>query len=159
AAFHWNETGRLAPGRNDGDAFGNAVASRWPIRDVTVQPLPGEESGEYRCLVGSRIETPAGMLPFFTTHLNWKFDHAAVRERQVVAAADAIRRAVAHDDLPPVLVGDLNAEPDATEIRFLCGLTSLGGRSVYFQDAWRLAGDGGPGFTWDNGNPFAASSF
>jgi hypothetical protein len=42
-------------------------------------------------------------------------------------------------------------------MRFLTGLASLEGRSLYFQDAWRIAGGGGPGLTWDNRNPFAAA--
>ena len=33
--------------------------------------------------------------------------------------------------------------------------TSLNGGSVYYQDAWRVAGGRGPGFTWDNRNPYA----
>ena len=32
------------------------------------------------------------------------------------------------------------------------GFHSLDGRSVMFYDAWRLAGDGGPGTTWFIGN-------
>jgi len=54
------------------------------------------------------------------------------------------------------VAGDFNAEPDATAIRYLCGLATLEGTSTYFQDAWRLAGDGGPGLTWSNANPHAA---
>jgi endonuclease/exonuclease/phosphatase family metal-dependent hydrolase len=61
--------------------------------------------------------------------------------------------------VPPLLVGDMNAEPDSTEIRFLCGLQSIDGYSTYFQDAWRIAGDGGPGYTWDNRNTYAAYMF
>jgi len=40
----------------------------------------------------------------------------------------------------------------------LSGLATLGGRSVYYQDAWRVAGARGPGLTWDNRNPFAAEA-
>jgi endonuclease/exonuclease/phosphatase family metal-dependent hydrolase len=58
--------------------------------------------------------------------------------------------------LGPVIAGDFNAEPDATAIRYLSGLAALDGASTYFQDAWRLAGDGGPGLTWSNANPHAA---
>jgi len=58
-----------------------------------------------------------------------------------------------------IVTGDLNAEPDSTEIRYLCGLQSLAGASAYLQDAWRVAGDGGPGHSWDNGNCFAALAF
>ena len=44
--------------------------------------------------------------------------------------------------MPPILCGDFNAEPDSDEIRFLCSLTALDGRTTFFQDAWRVAGDG-----------------
>ena len=56
----------------------------------------------------------------------------------------------------PVVAGDLNAEPDSSAVRYLTGLGSLDGESVYLQDSWRLAGDGGPGTTWSNDNPHAA---
>ena len=77
-------------------------------------------------------------------------------------AFEGVRIAITHEDIPglkdigPVVAGDLNAEPDSTVVRYLCGLASLDGHSTYFQDAWRLAGDGGPGFTWSNANPHAA---
>ncbi|MGH9215007.1 MAG: endonuclease/exonuclease/phosphatase family protein, partial [Acidimicrobiales bacterium] len=54
--------------------------------------------------------------------------------------------------LGPVVAGDLNAEPDSGAVRYLSGLGSLDGASTYLQDAWRLAGDGGPGITWSNRN-------
>src|SRR5437763_791695 len=79
-----------------GDAFGNAIASRWPILRQTAESLPGVETGEHRSVLGVLVDTPAGVLPFVTTHLAWRFDHGAVRERQVVAVADFVRR-LAHD--------------------------------------------------------------
>jgi endonuclease/exonuclease/phosphatase family metal-dependent hydrolase len=92
------------------------------------------------------------------THLAWRFDHGALRQRQV-RALDALARDWARDaDFPPIVVGDLNADPDADEIRYLCGLTALDGHSTYYQDAWRVGGEG-PGFTWDNRNPFTAMMF
>jgi endonuclease/exonuclease/phosphatase family metal-dependent hydrolase len=155
-AFRWDEDDPLLPpdsGR--GDAFGNVVASRWPIRASTLRALPGTETNERRSVLAARIETPGGMLPVLTTHLNWRFDQGVVRERQVAAVATLAAEWRRETDLAPILMGDFNAEPESTEIRFLCGLASLGGRSVYFQDAWRIAGDGA-GFTWDNRNRFAA---
>ena len=41
--------------------------------------------------------------------------------------------------------------------RFLTGLASLGGRSTFYWDAWRAAGDGGPGLTWSDRNLHAAA--
>jgi endonuclease/exonuclease/phosphatase family metal-dependent hydrolase len=59
--------------------------------------------------------------------------------------------------MPVVLCGDFNAEPDSDEIRFLCSLTALEGRTAFYQDAWRVAGDG-PGYTQDwRTNPIAAA--
>ena len=53
----------------------------------------------------------------------------------------------------PVVAGDFNAEPDSSAVRYLSGLAALDGASTYLQDAWRLAGDGGPGITWSNRQP------
>ena len=59
--------------------------------------------------------------------------------------------------MPAILCGDFNAEPDSDEIRFLTSLTSIGDRTTFYQDAWRVAGDG-PGYTQDwRTNPIAAS--
>jgi endonuclease/exonuclease/phosphatase family metal-dependent hydrolase len=59
--------------------------------------------------------------------------------------------------MPPILCGDFNAEPDSDEIRFLCSLAPLDGRTTGYQDAWRVAGDG-PGYTQDwRTNPIAAA--
>jgi endonuclease/exonuclease/phosphatase family metal-dependent hydrolase len=159
ASFRWSRTGAILPPDHAGDAFGNAVASRWPIHRSESRALPGEATGEHRSVLAALVDTPAGTLPFFVTHLNWKLDHGWVRERQVMSLAEVVTELAAGTALPPIVVGDLNADPDATEVRFLCGLASLAGRSVYFQDAWRVAGDGGPGFTWDNRNPYAAGGF
>jgi endonuclease/exonuclease/phosphatase family metal-dependent hydrolase len=142
AAFRFDGSGEILPHDADGDGFGNAIASRWPISAAEVKALPGIDSGERRSAIGARIESPHGRIPFVATHLNWKLHHGVVRESQVPAVADLAWQLAGDADFPPIVVGDLNAEPDSTEIRFLCGLASLGGRSTYFQDAWRLAGDG-----------------
>jgi endonuclease/exonuclease/phosphatase family metal-dependent hydrolase len=156
AAFRFDGSGEILPHDADGDGFGNAIASRWPISAAEVRALPGTDSGERRSAIGARIESPHGRIPFVATHLNWKLHHGVVRESQVPAVADLAWELASDADFPPIVVGDLNAEPDSTEIRFLCGLASLGGRSTYFQDAWRVAGDGARGCTWDNRNPYAA---
>jgi endonuclease/exonuclease/phosphatase family metal-dependent hydrolase len=104
------------------------------------------------------IEAPSGKLPFCTTHLNWKFHHGFAREKQVQTIAEAIgqRFPVHGDSLPPVLTGDLNARPEATEIRFLSGLHAIDGNSVYLADCFAEVGEG-PGYTFDaRSNPFAS---
>jgi len=141
-----------------GITFGNAALSRWPVAVREVVPLPGAGTDEQRSVLFSEVTTPSGALPFLVTHLAWRMQHGFVREAQVAAIADAIaeREPTREDRLPLVLVGDLNARPDATEIRFLKGLHSLGGASLHLLDAFELAGEG-PGHTFDGrSNPFAA---
>jgi len=158
-AMRFRSDSGLLPFDAEGDAFGNVVASRWPIVHSEVRPLPGFESGERRSAIAAMVEAPSGLLPVVSTHLNWKYHHGYVRERQAVALADFAADWSSASSLPPIVAGDMNADPDSAEIRFLCGLQTLGGRSIYFQDAWRVAGDGGAGYTWDNRNTYAHLSF
>ena len=142
----------------DGAArFGNAVLSRWPIdeqhdRDLTSHP-PGRMDETQRLILHARTNG----YDIFSTHLVWRYDEGNMREREVVEIDDFIREVSDPEGtLPPVLAGDFNAEPDSTEIRFLTGSTAIDGRSTYYQDAWRVAGGRGEGFTWDNRNINAA---
>lgn len=58
--------------------------------------------------------------------------------------------------IPAILCGDFNAEPDSDEIRFLSSLAVIDGHTAFYQDAWRVAGEG-PGYTQDwRTNPVAA---
>lgn len=143
----------------DGAAkFGNAIMSRWPIdathdRDLTSNP-PGRIDEVQRIVVHARTNS----YDVFSTHLVWRYEEGNIREREVVELDDAIREwSDPNGALPPILGGDFNAEPDSTEIRFLTGSTSIDGRSTYYQDAWRVAGGRGNGFTWDNRNINAAA--
>jgi endonuclease/exonuclease/phosphatase family metal-dependent hydrolase len=148
----------LAHDLGDGVHFGNAVLSRWPIASHKVLPLPAGESTEQRSLLFAEIASPHGTIPFFVTHLNWRFHEGIVREAQVFAVAEHVKSLAPIAGLPPFLVGDFNAQPEATEIRFLKGLASMHGKSTFFSDCFEHAGQG-PGYTFDaTRNPFAAST-
>ncbi len=141
-----------------GISLGNAILSKHPIGKHERFDLPSVGTDERRSLLIAEIDTPAGRLPFACTHLAWKFHHGYVRERQVAAICDIFKEhlPVRDDVLPPVLVGDFNAVPDATEVRFLKGLHALDGKSIYLADCFGEVGEG-PGFTYDEvRNPFAA---
>ena len=109
--------------------FGNAVLSRWPITRSAPVPLPTGFSDESRCVFFAEVGTPFGPVPFFVTHLNWKFHEGNVREAQVMAIAEQVRKEAPLEGLPPILVGDFNAQPESSEIRFLKGLQSLQGKA------------------------------
>jgi len=148
----------LAFGKNDHSDYpmGNAVLSRWPIVRREVFPIPTGGTSEHRSLLFVEVDAPFGRVPVFTTHLNWRLDEGHVREEQIRFVVDVITSRVAPNEFPPLLLGDMNAEPDADEMRFLRGLTRLGGKSTYFADCFSIAGDGSPGATFSRRNPFAA---
>ncbi len=136
-------------------AFGNAVVSRWPITGGESLPLPGlDEAEEMRTCFRADIDSPHGPLQVFSTHLNWRFDHSAIRQEQVRAICAFIAGSPPRT-YPPILGGDFNALPDSDEIRMLTGRAAVPEPKLVFHDAWDAAGDGGPGFTWSNENPFA----
>ncbi|MHB1855345.1 MAG: endonuclease/exonuclease/phosphatase family protein [Acidimicrobiales bacterium] len=136
--------------------FGNAVLSRWPIDSTAVADLPPSSlPGDIERVA---LHVRSHGLDFFCTHLSWRMDDGAIREAQVRALMDFVRARADPAGVPPILAGDMNADPESNEIRYLCGLAALGGDSAYFQDAWGLAGGGGPGWTWDNRNPLAVAA-
>lgn len=80
---------------------------------------------------------PAGArLVFINTH----FDHQSQesRERSALAAWDLVQSL--GDELPAILVGDLNAGPDNPAIRFLRGQDELLGRRARLPDAFSALG-------------------
>jgi endonuclease/exonuclease/phosphatase family metal-dependent hydrolase len=139
----------------EGYSFGNAILSRWPIGRHQVFRLPERDGTEPRTLLFAEVLAPFGKIPFFVTHLSWRLHEGHVRQAQVIAIVDHIAALCPAHGFPPILVGDFNAEPESDEIRFLRGHTSLGRKSVYFADAFRVAGDGSPGVTFSKRNPFA----
>lgn len=142
---------------------GTAVLVREQIQVNTVlllTDLPDHcetvDGAKFRTAVHVRTEH----LDIVSVHLTFKnFRFGTLRQHQAVELNQAV------EDLErssggrlTVVAGDFNAEPDATEIRFLTGSATLEGHSAYYQDAWRVAGCRGPGFTWDNRNTLAAPS-
>jgi endonuclease/exonuclease/phosphatase family metal-dependent hydrolase len=136
--------------------LGNAVLSRWPIVEIRNWPLPTLHEDETRALLLALVDAPVGRIPVLCTHLSWRFHAAEERALQVRAVDERAREVAAtRGGFPPILMGDFNAEPDSDEIRFLRGLTALGGRSTYWADCFGLAGDG-PGHTFARVNGYAA---
>lgn len=135
--------------------LGNAILSRWPILETRNFPLPVLHGDESRALLYALVDAPFGKLPVFVTHLSWRFHEGAQRALQVRAVDDrAAEVAPPASTLPAILMGDFNAEPDSDEIRFLKGLTALGGRSTYWADSFGLVGEG-VGHSWSRRNAYA----
>lgn len=139
---------------------GLAIVTRAPLLDRRSEVLPDARPADCRTLLSGLVATDSDPVWVHTTHLHYRLDDGVAREQQVLAIDDAIR-AIGRTatTAPHILCGDMNATPDSDEMRFLRGLTTLGGRRTHFQDTWLRhhrecqAGDGpAQGITWSSEN-------
>jgi endonuclease/exonuclease/phosphatase family metal-dependent hydrolase len=154
-AMHWTWT---SSGRRGDVEAGNAVLSRWPLEDTDREHLDGGDLADGRTALYAAVAAPAGRIPFFTTQLSSPPDQSALCCAQVVQLSHFVaRRATAA--FPPVVTGDLNAEPDSDEVRLLCGhKTAPAVPGQVLVDVWRYASPGEAGDTWDRRNPFVRAT-
>lgn len=143
-----------------GGREGVAIVSRFPVRRSVTRALPHSTEAEGRVLLSVELAGPAGGLWVHTTHLSYRQDEGKRREDQVIFIDDEVaaraRPEVSVKEQPQIVLGDFNATPEADEIRWLTGLTTLGERRVFYQDAWATVRAGEPGYTWRAENPFRA---
>jgi endonuclease/exonuclease/phosphatase family metal-dependent hydrolase len=143
------------------DGYGVSIASRWPVEmlgEVNLHLTPRTAGFPCTTLV-VRVEAPAPIGPvIFANHFpSWQPAHEHERELQAVAAARALEDLAARTGAAHVvLAGDLDADPDATSVRFWRGRAALDGVSVCYRDAWEAAGADGPGHTFTPSNPLVA---
>ncbi|HYO81103.1 MAG TPA: endonuclease/exonuclease/phosphatase family protein [Bryobacteraceae bacterium] len=137
--------------------IGNAILSRWPVVRKESQALTSGECEDEGRLIGfAEIDTPGGLLPVFTTHLNSGITDSAIRVLQVAQIADFMCRC-ASAEIPAILAGDFNCEPDADEIRIITGRSKPPRSGFGLRDAWRLTRDD-TGATWSRRNPHVAKT-
>lgn len=148
-------------GRSEQESSGISVASRWPVAsteeiDLTVGGPPIDEFAWAALLV--TIDAPCGALRVVNHFPDAAADREAERERQAVVVARRLRELSAEDDIPTILAGDLDAEPDAASVRFLLGRQSLAGESTVFVRAWDVVHPGEPCWTLDPANDLVAGT-
>jgi endonuclease/exonuclease/phosphatase family metal-dependent hydrolase len=150
--------------------FGSAVLSRWPIDEERYIRLPvaGDGDGTTSQVPWELFHAKTAGLDVFSVHLAAAPTDGHHRRVQVLAIDEYVRSVRGDLDriaafgvervaMPAVMCGDFNAEPDSDEIRFLTSLAVLDGRTTFWQDAWRVAGEG-VGHTQDwRTNPIAAA--
>jgi glycerophosphoryl diester phosphodiesterase len=119
--------------------YGTAILSAHPIAWSHNTHLPRPENGEQRGLLEAGIDVDGVRLRVANTHLQ----HTSAVERR--AQTERIIELLRPAKTPIVLLGDLNARPDAPE------LTPLWRR---FVDAWPRGGEG-DGFSYPSSGPTA----
>jgi endonuclease/exonuclease/phosphatase family metal-dependent hydrolase len=139
------------PGRSP-SGTGECLASRWPLGTVSRLDVPLASDGMRATAVVAEVLAPPPLGPLLAVHHRgtYHLQLEGIREQQALATARFVEDLLAgRDDVPVVLLGDLNAAPDAASIRFLTGKQSLDGTSVRYEDAWAAThpDDGGHTFT------------
>ena len=106
--------------------YGTLVLSRYPIRECRTLPLRrAQDASEPRGLTLAVVEAGGTTLDVYNTHLHTRPEDRRLQGEDIAAVLDRAGRR------PAVLMGDLNARPDAAE------LAPLHRR---LQDAWTTAG-------------------
>lgn len=99
------------------EVWGNAILSRYPIRDTTSEFLPRGGVPMRRSVLAAVIDVGGDQqLAVVGTHLHHLEADSDVRRPQVEAVASIAETLVANG-FPTVVLGDMNAEPGADELR------------------------------------------
>jgi endonuclease/exonuclease/phosphatase family metal-dependent hydrolase len=123
--------------------------------------MVSQKNLDYACgtlLADVLVPNPIGPM-LFIAHgpwYPWWAEHE--REQQAVAAARLIEEFVAKRDRHVVLVGDFNAPPSASSVRFWAGRQSLDGISVAYLDAWNAIHPREAGHTVTPRNPLRSTA-
>lgn len=106
--------------------YGTLTLSRYPVLDSENLRLPNRPGLERRGLLRTTVDVDGAAVDLYNTHL--QHTSGAVRRDQVRAIKEVLRTR----DLPSVLGGDFNAEPDSRALALLTGWR--------FADPWAVVG-------------------
>lgn len=141
----------------DQNGMGISIGSRWPLTEVHELDLnvTPRTVGFPAATLAAEIDIPRPIGPvLFVNHFpNWQLNLAYERELQAVTTARFVEERVSCKPQQVVMVGDLDADPEAASIRFWCGRQSLHGVSVCYRDAWASKHLCHPGHTFTPENP------
>jgi endonuclease/exonuclease/phosphatase family metal-dependent hydrolase len=118
-----------------------------PVRQaclVMKTQSPTEDYLRYAFFV--RVDTGAGEVALFNTHLSWRADENVVRMKQTEELVDFVEQK--SGDLPAVILGDFNMAAPAPGIVFLREIKQ-------WVDTFGVVNPGDWGLTWDYRNPYA----
>ncbi len=93
-----------------------------------------------------RFDTGEEKLALFNTHLSWKADENEIRLNQTHEIEAFVQKKA--ENLPVVLLGDLNAGPDTPSVTYLR-------ETLKWCDTFGAKNPNDPGLTWDYRNPYA----
>ena len=122
-----------------GGAYGMAVMSKWPIVSSTNHRLPDGE--EPRSALSIRVRSPHS-----GRELEFVGIHFYMTEAERLAQAETLAAVYSDVDVPVVLAGDFNSEPDSPVIALL-------------EDQWNFVDKGDDHFTFSSYDPVKEIDF
>jgi endonuclease/exonuclease/phosphatase family metal-dependent hydrolase len=137
------------------DGVAGALATRAPhrvVEEIDQRCTPRAQDFPWAATLVVEVDTAVGRTLVAHHKPSWQFGYEYEREQQALAAARLLER-LAGDADHVVVLGDLDAPPDAASMRFWRGRQSLEGVSVCYQDAWETLHPTDPGYTFDARNP------
>ncbi|MGY1696436.1 endonuclease/exonuclease/phosphatase family protein [Geodermatophilus sp. SYSU D00814] len=141
--------------RTADDGVGGALATRAPhrvVEEVDGHCTPRTADFPWCATLVVEADTPVGRTLVAHHKPSWQFGYEHEREQQALAAARVLELLADGAD-HAVVLGDLDATPDAASLQFWRGRRSLDGTSVCYQDAWETLHPTDPGWTFDARNP------
>lgn len=124
-----------------------AEPARTAVTQLTSHPRERADQNQRICLC---VTVPGEGGPFHIIDTHFSLSEVARRTNALEAARFVAEQAQGG---PAVLMGDLNAEPDAPEIRFLTGQEQLEGETARFVDCWTALHPDSPGYTYASFEP------
>jgi endonuclease/exonuclease/phosphatase family metal-dependent hydrolase len=134
---------------------GLAILARQSIVRTVRQRLAGSQPwplNARQVLIGETRLNDGTPFAVASVHLSFPTNGEVENLEQALDALDLLSREVLARGIPAVLVGDLNAPPDALAVRALTTSEILGGAAPCV-DAWAAVGSG-PGITSTPTNPY-----
>lgn len=119
--------------------WGNAILSRYPIKEWDNVPLPPRTLPLLRGFLWARVDIGGKELLFIATHYHHVEKDTEIRQQQ---SSEIVK--FWNQRARTILIGDLNATPDAREIAML--------RDAGLRDAFAAIGTGN-GFSWPSDAP------
>lgn len=113
AAFGANLTDQPENEKRPLSAYGNAILSRHPITSYKNHLLEKLDTGiesEQRGLLEAVIDIHGRSIAFFNTHLSLK-------KQQLEYNVEELLEIIGEKELPSILTGDFNAEPDSPQVK------------------------------------------
>jgi endonuclease/exonuclease/phosphatase family metal-dependent hydrolase len=134
----------------DGLSFGNAILSRFPIKQHESIELTKDPVRPFtRTVILAELVVDDHLVRVFNTHLEWFYDASLLRQKQLgeVCRLVARTRRDPMNEFPPILCGDFNCDSDSDEVRRLVGKAAPHEPGLVFTDAWASARPGLDGST------------